>query len=169
MLPQSYHYQNLSEGADRVGGKLRGDKECPFSGVTKSGRVWRKVPESDARSVALALTNAQNTGPALLQLNRPLGTAVSSVFYGPPLCGPHIHNILFIMFGTEERKFLAHISLYVHFVDRIKIKLMIMSVSMPYSYAVDGPPVLGPYVWRGRRGGEETEGKAGKMHCRCWG
>ena len=25
--------------------------ECPFSGVTKSSRVWRKVPESDARSV----------------------------------------------------------------------------------------------------------------------
>ena len=36
---------------DRVAGQLRGDKECPFSGVTKSGRVWRKVPESDARSV----------------------------------------------------------------------------------------------------------------------
>ena len=30
---------------------MRGDKECPFSGVTKSGRVWRKMPESDARSV----------------------------------------------------------------------------------------------------------------------
>ena len=44
-------YPNLSEGADRVGGQLRGDKECPFSGVTKSGRVWRRVPESDARSV----------------------------------------------------------------------------------------------------------------------
>ena len=27
------------------------DKECPFSGVTSSGRVWRKVPESDVRSV----------------------------------------------------------------------------------------------------------------------
>ena len=27
-------------------------KECPFSGVTNSGRVWRKVPESDARSVS---------------------------------------------------------------------------------------------------------------------
>ena len=27
-----------------------GDKECPFSGVTSSARVWRKVPESDARS-----------------------------------------------------------------------------------------------------------------------
>ena len=40
-----------SEGADRVGGQLRGDKECPFSGVTKSGRVWRKVPESGALSV----------------------------------------------------------------------------------------------------------------------
>ena len=37
---------------DRVGGQLRGDKECPFSGVTKSARVWRKVPESDARSVS---------------------------------------------------------------------------------------------------------------------
>ena len=45
-------YPNLSEGADRVGGQLRGDKECPFRGVTKSGRVWRKVPESDARSVS---------------------------------------------------------------------------------------------------------------------
>ena len=51
LLLQSYQYPNLSEGADRVGGQLRGDKECPFSGVTKSGRVWRKVPESDARSV----------------------------------------------------------------------------------------------------------------------
>ena len=47
---QSYHYLNLLEGADRVGGQLRGDNECPFSGVTKSGRVWRKVPESDAFS-----------------------------------------------------------------------------------------------------------------------
>ena len=41
----------LSEGADRVVGQLHGNKECPFSGVTKSGRVRRKVPESDARSV----------------------------------------------------------------------------------------------------------------------
>ena len=41
------------EGANRVAGQLRGDKECPFSGVTKSGRVWRKVPESDARRVLL--------------------------------------------------------------------------------------------------------------------
>ena len=51
LLSQSYQYPNLSEGADRVGhGQLRGDKECPFSGVTKSGRVWRKVPKGDARS-----------------------------------------------------------------------------------------------------------------------
>ena len=53
LLPQSYQYPNLSEDADRVGGQLRGDKECPFSGVTKSGSVWRKVPESDAWSVTL--------------------------------------------------------------------------------------------------------------------
>ena len=39
------------KGADRVGGQLHGDKECPFSGVTKSGRVWSKVPESGAWSV----------------------------------------------------------------------------------------------------------------------
>ena len=53
---QSYQYPNLSEGAGRVGGQLRGDKECPFSGVTKSGRVWRKVPESDARSVEVGVS-----------------------------------------------------------------------------------------------------------------
>ena len=27
------------------------NKECHFSDVTKSSRVWRKVPESDARRV----------------------------------------------------------------------------------------------------------------------
>ena len=30
---------------------LRGDKECPVSGVTSSGRGWSRVPESDAQSV----------------------------------------------------------------------------------------------------------------------
>ena len=52
LLPQSYQYPNLSEGADSVAGQLCGDTECPFSGVTKSGRVWRWVPESDVRSVS---------------------------------------------------------------------------------------------------------------------
>ena len=47
----NYYYRHLSEGADRVAGQVRGDKEYPFSGVTKSGRVWRKVPEGDVRSV----------------------------------------------------------------------------------------------------------------------
>ena len=53
LLLQSYLYPNLLEGTDRVGGQLRGDKECPFSGIPKSGRVWRKVPESSARSVCV--------------------------------------------------------------------------------------------------------------------
>ena len=53
LLPQSYQYPNLSEGADSVAGQLRGNKNCPFSGVTYSGRVWRKAPQSDARSVGL--------------------------------------------------------------------------------------------------------------------
>ena len=39
-------YPNLSEGADRVGGQLRGGKECPFRDVTNSGRIWRKMPKS---------------------------------------------------------------------------------------------------------------------------
>ena len=51
LLPQSYQYPNLLEGADHVGGHLHGDKECPFSGITKSSRVWRKVPERGARNV----------------------------------------------------------------------------------------------------------------------
>ena len=37
-----------------VSGRLRGDKECPFSGVT-AGRVWRKVPESDPRECVAPL------------------------------------------------------------------------------------------------------------------
>ena len=61
MLPQSYQYPNLLEGTDRVGEQLRRDKECPFSGVTKSGRVWRKMPESDARRVTRLLVNADET------------------------------------------------------------------------------------------------------------
>ena len=56
LLPQSYQYPNLSEGADRVSDSFPRDKECPFSGVTKSGRVWKKVPESDARSVAVKIS-----------------------------------------------------------------------------------------------------------------
>ena len=31
---------NLSEGADRVGGQLRGDKECPFRQWRNSEPVW---------------------------------------------------------------------------------------------------------------------------------
>ena len=53
LLPQSYQYPNLSEGGDHVSGQLRGDKNCPFSDVTKSGRVWRKAPENGARCVLL--------------------------------------------------------------------------------------------------------------------
>ena len=35
---------NLLEGADSVGGQLRGEKECPFSGVTNFWqRTFRRV------------------------------------------------------------------------------------------------------------------------------
>ena len=69
--PQSYWYPDLWEGADRVAGQLRGDKECPFSGVT--GKVWRKVPESAARSVQQTHSFEsyfQDCGRKLLQITR---------------------------------------------------------------------------------------------------
>ena len=47
---------NLSKGTDNVGGQLCGDRERPYSGATSSGRVWRKVLESDAQSVGLTNT-----------------------------------------------------------------------------------------------------------------
>ena len=56
LLPQYYQYPNLLEGANCVCGQLCRDKECPFSSVTKSGRVWRKVPESDAQTVTYNLS-----------------------------------------------------------------------------------------------------------------
>ena len=61
LLPQSYQYLDLSEGTDRVGGQLHGDNADPFSGVTKSGSVWRKVPESDDRSGHWKLTLGENS------------------------------------------------------------------------------------------------------------
>ena len=50
LFSQSWY---LLEGADSVSGQMRRDKECRFSDVTSSGRVWRKVPESEAWSMGL--------------------------------------------------------------------------------------------------------------------
>ena len=55
LIPQSCSYPKLSEGADSVGTEQRGDTEWPLSAaVTSSARVWRKVPESDARSMGFS-------------------------------------------------------------------------------------------------------------------
>ena len=43
------------------------EKECPFSGVTNFGIVWRKVPESDARSVIQHLPSS-HTGVSTFSL-----------------------------------------------------------------------------------------------------
>ena len=50
----------------------KAEKECSFSDVTSSGRVWRKVPESDARSVGAVLcqTVTDDQGSAALSLDR---------------------------------------------------------------------------------------------------
>ena len=47
----SGHNQLQTPGTGLLHGQLHGDKECPSTGVTTSGRVWTKVLESDARSV----------------------------------------------------------------------------------------------------------------------
>ena len=41
LLPQSYYMQNpnLSEGADSISGQLHRNKECPITGITKSGSL----------------------------------------------------------------------------------------------------------------------------------
>ena len=39
LLPQSYQYPNLLECNDSINGKLRRDKERPFSGITNSGSL----------------------------------------------------------------------------------------------------------------------------------
>ena len=53
LLPQFYSYPHFSEGADSVSGQMCGDKKCPFSGVTNSGRLWREVPESQVQRVCM--------------------------------------------------------------------------------------------------------------------
>ena len=65
----------LSEGVDSFGRQLRGFKRsAPFSGVTKSGRAWRKVPENDARSVGLTkpIVHRLAKGLSYIQLNNAL-------------------------------------------------------------------------------------------------
>ena len=61
-----------------IGGQLHGDKECPFSGVTNSGRVWRKVPDSDAQSVNRPLSRTRQPCLQCQGYRLPMLTAVSS-------------------------------------------------------------------------------------------
>ena len=63
------------------------DKECPFSGVTKFCRFWRKVPESDARSVMQHLPSS-HTGVSTL------GLAAKPVLNWANVCSPNILRTL---------------------------------------------------------------------------
>ena len=83
LLPWSYQYPNLSEDAGRVGGQLQGYKECPFSGVTKSGSVWRKVLEIDAQSVQLPLSGNPAKVLVCLTSELPLPGTQASVIVIP--------------------------------------------------------------------------------------
>ena len=83
LLLQSYQYPNLSEDTDHITGQLHGDKECPFSGITKSGIVWRKVPKSDARSVGLTTCGLVHSTVVEEQLKQKKSNFLSPA---PPPC-----------------------------------------------------------------------------------
>ena len=73
---------NLTEGADRVGGQIREDKECPFSGVTDSGRVLSKVPEREAWGVLLIEKHSKSEITGGIQENSFSGDRCSVVSCG---------------------------------------------------------------------------------------
>ena len=72
-------------------GQMRGDKECPFSGVTKSGRVWRKVPESGARSISGGTTHWASLSGTFLRHLPPNFARIGYTTEG----APHTLNIAF--------------------------------------------------------------------------
>ena len=65
-------YPNLLEAADRVGGQLHGDNECPLSGVTKSGsleegagkRCWESGEGVEGRRTGLSDNEESAPPPA---------------------------------------------------------------------------------------------------------
>ena len=69
--------KNLSEGADSVGGPMRGGKEYRFSGVT---RVWRKgVTKRCSECAPLAHSEHRFPAPSLKVCRKPvLGVRVAS-------------------------------------------------------------------------------------------
>ena len=59
--------------------------ECPFSGVTKSGRVWRKVPESGARSVTPAPCSSTQPASFLrIHANKERASLANTAVWGEP-------------------------------------------------------------------------------------
>ena len=71
LLPQSYQYPNLSEGADSVGGQTPRDEEfCPFCGETNHGWVWRKVPEGETWSGKFTQTVRYDVTDTLLKASK---------------------------------------------------------------------------------------------------
>ena len=60
MLPQ---FPNLSDGADSVGGQMRGDKECPFSGARK--QLQQSLEEGAGKRCSVPRLAAQVGGDIL--------------------------------------------------------------------------------------------------------
>ena len=60
LLPQPYQYQNLSEGADRVGGQLRGDKEYPLQW---RNQIWQSLEEGAGKRCSDSVGKGRENRP----------------------------------------------------------------------------------------------------------
>ena len=97
-------------GRQQLGRQLREDEECPFNGVTSSGRICRKVPESDARSAhrsvsylaRVARTASVDIGKDRSVLSRPRNK-IKKAAGSEPVCGPVWPSGRLVGRGTSVR------------------------------------------------------------------
>ena len=59
VLPVHTFRRTLTAAVAAAVDSAEAEKEYPFSDVTSSGRVWRKVPESDARRVTAIVNRSR--------------------------------------------------------------------------------------------------------------
>ena len=87
-----------------------GDKECPLSGVTKSCRVWRKVPESGARSVPWTQTPSTGLRHPSFNHCRIYGYAIGSRKLS---ANEQFFLFLFVFVCSDSSKFVTNNSDYI--------------------------------------------------------
>ena len=88
------------------------NKEHPLRSVTKSGRVWRKVPESDAQSVNHPITHLYTTWAKWISSeaeNRAIDAIVKSLQFISRWSTWHLYKKFFIK--KQGRQLQRHVSM----------------------------------------------------------